>query len=182
MKTHTVIFNPKLLKTGILVLLSLRLLSAHAQSVPLPNAFAHNDYCHKHPLFDALENGYTNIEADIFLEDDELIVAHVNPFFRETKTLERLYFKPLFDRITKNGGQVYKGYNDPVTLMIDIKTGASNTYRTLKPLLEKYRSILSSYDHGKVCQGAITVVLSGHKPFKMINRNRTALLLLTKIC
>ena len=34
-----------------------------AQSAPLLNGFAHNDYRHKHPLFDALDNGYTNIEA-----------------------------------------------------------------------------------------------------------------------
>ncbi|HEY4322956.1 MAG TPA: phosphatidylinositol-specific phospholipase C/glycerophosphodiester phosphodiesterase family protein [Mucilaginibacter sp.] len=170
MKTHTVIFNPKLLKTGVLVLLSLHLLSAHSQSIPLPNAFAHNDYCHKRPLFDALENGYTNIEADIFLEDDELIVAHINPFLRETKTLENLYFKPLLERVINNEGQVYKGYNDPVILMIDIKTGANNTYRALEPLLEKYRSILSSYDHGQVHPRAITVVLSGHKPYNLIKK------------
>jgi hypothetical protein len=175
LKARPVIFSPKLLKTGVLVLLSLQLLTARSQSIPLPNAFAHNDYCHKHPLFDALENGYTNIEADIFLEDDELIVAHINPFLRETKTLENLYFKPLFNHIKENNGQVFKGYNDPVILMIDIKTGANSTYKTLKPLLEKYRSILSSYDHGKVCQGAITVVLSGHKPFKMIKQEERRL-------
>ena len=38
-----------------------------AQSVPLPNAFAHNDYSHKRPLHEAMENGYTNMEADVFL-------------------------------------------------------------------------------------------------------------------
>jgi hypothetical protein len=168
LKARSAIFSVKLLKTGVFVLLTFRLLSAHSQSVPLPNAFAHNDYCHKHPLFDALENGYTNIEADIFLEDHKLIIAHVNPFFRWNKTLETLYLKPLYDRIAKNNGYVYEGYNNPVILMIDIKTGANNTYTALKPLLEKYSSILSSYDHGKVYPRAITVVLSGHKPYKMI--------------
>ena len=168
MKALPAIFSVKLLKTGIFVLLIFSLQSAHSQSVPLPNGFAHNDYCHDHPLFDALENGYTNIEADIFLEGDDLIVAHINPFFRSEKTLETLYLKPLYDRIVKNNGQVYKGYTDPVILMIDVKTGANNTYAALKLLLEKYRPILSSYDHGKFLPGAITVVLSGHKPYKMI--------------
>jgi hypothetical protein len=168
LKARSATFSVKLLKTGIFVLLTFRLLSARSQSIPLPNAFAHNDYRHKHPLFDALENGYTNIEADIFLENKKIIVAHVNPFFRWNKTLEILYLKPLFERITMNGGQVYKGYADPVILMIDVKTGANNTYTALKPLLEKYSSILSSYDHGKIQQRAITVVLSGHKPYGMI--------------
>jgi hypothetical protein len=168
LKAPVAILSKKLLKTGIFVLLLLDLQSARSQSIPLPNAFAHNDYCHPHPLFDALDNGYTNIEADIFLEEGDLIVAHIYPFFRTEKTLETLYLQPLADRIAKNNGQVYKGYTTPIVLLIDIKTGANNTYSALKLLLEKYRSILSSYDNGKVTQRAITIVLSGHKPFQMI--------------
>jgi hypothetical protein len=175
LKTLPAIFSVKLLKTGIFVLLLFGLQSAHSQSIPLPNAFAHNDYCHEHPLFDALENGYTNIEADIFLEGEDLIVAHINPFFRNDKTLETLYLKPLANRIVQNNGRVYKGYNEPVILMIDIKTGAENTYTALKLLLEKYRPILSSYDHGRVLPGAITVVLSGHKPYRMIKSEENRL-------
>lgn len=172
---HRLIFNKKLLKTGIFVLLTSRLLSAHSQSVPLPNAFAHNDYRHKHPLFDALENGYTNIEADIFLEDKKIIVAHVNPFFKPHRTLESLYLKPLSERIALNNGRVYKGYNNPVLLMIDVKTKADNTYSALEPLLEKYRSILSSYENGIICPRAITIVLSGHRPYKMIKSEKNRL-------
>jgi len=126
-------------------------------------------------LLEALENGFTNIEADIFLEDDRLIVAHVNPFFKRNKTLEKLYLKPLYNRVKRNNGQVYQGYTDPVILMIDIKTGAKNTYEALEPLLEKYKSILSRYDNGKVYPGAITVVLSGHKPYKMIKKEENRL-------
>ena len=70
---------------------------------------------------------------------------------------------------------MYPGYCDPVVLLIDIKTGANNTYKALKQLLEKYRPILSSYDHGTVVPGAITVVLSGHKPYKMIKSEQSRL-------
>ncbi|MDB5090781.1 MAG: hypothetical protein JWR09_4775 [Mucilaginibacter sp.] len=172
---RSAILSVKILKTGIFVLLLLSPLIVRSQLVPLPNAFAHNDYFHKRPLFDALENGYTNIEADIFLEEDSLIVAHINPFFRSDKTLEALYLKPLAQHIAKNNGQVYKGYNEPVILMIDIKTGADNTYIKLKTLLKKYSSILSSYDHGIVLKGAVTIVLSGHKPYKMIKAEENRL-------
>ncbi|SHN23400.1 phosphatidylinositol-specific phospholipase C/glycerophosphodiester phosphodiesterase family protein [Mucilaginibacter sp. OK098] len=172
---RSAILSVKLLKTGFFVLLLLSPLIVRSQLVPLPNAFAHNDYFHKRPLFDALENGYTNIEADIFLEEDNLIVAHINPFFRSDKTLEALYLKPLAEHIAKNNGQVYKGYNEPVILMIDIKTGADNTYAKLKTLLKKYSSILSSYDHGVVLKGAVTIVLSGHKPYKMIKAEENRL-------
>ena len=146
-----------------------------AQSTPLLNGFAHNDYRHKHPLFDALDNGFTNIEADIFLKNNKLIVAHVFPYFKGKRTLENLYFKPLSERIAQNNGKVYENYNKPVILMIDIKTNANNTYEALKPLLEKYNSILTHLEDGKVIYGAVTVVLSGHKPYDMIGSEQSRL-------
>ena len=165
--------NP--LKTALLALLILFQLHAKSQSIPLPNAFAHNDYSHKHPLFDALQNGYTNMEADIFLKGNRLVVAHINPYFKGHRQLENLYLRPLADHITANNGQIYTGYGKPVTLMIDIKTDANSTYTALKPLLEKYKSILTHYEDGKVIPGLITVVLSGHKPYDMIKAENSRL-------
>ena len=144
-------------------------------SVPMKTGFAHNDYCHEHPLYDALENGFTNIEADIFLKNNKLIVAHIFPYFKEHRTLEALYLQPLFERITKNGGKVYPGYDTPVILMIDIKTNAYNTYKALKPVLEKYKSILTGYENGKVIYRAITIVLSGNKPYELIKNEQNRL-------
>jgi len=166
--------NP--LKTALFVaLLFGQLHVALSQSVPLPNAFAHNDYSHKRPLYDALQNGYTNIEADIFLKHNNLVVAHINPYFKGHRQLENLYLKPLMDHINENGGQVYQGYAKPVTLMIDIKTEANSTYAALKPLLEKYRPILTRYENGKVIPGLVTVVLSGHKPYDKIKSEESRL-------
>lgn len=141
---------------------------AVAQSVPLPNAFAHNDYSHKRPLHDALANGYTNVEADVFLMGKNLVVAHINPFFKGKRNLEKLYLQPLLEQIIANDGQVYKNYDQPIILLIDIKTEANSTYAELKPLLEKYRPILTSYDNGQITLGAVTIVISGHKPNKML--------------
>ena len=157
------------LKILLLVALVLSQLCCKAQLPPLLNGFAHNDYRHKHPLFDALSNGYTNIEADIYLlNDTSLVVAHVFPYFKRHHTLEKLYFKPLFDRVNKNNGRVYTDYNKPVTLMIDVKSGAGDTYRVLQPLLEKYKSMLTGYENGKIVYRAVTIVISGHKPYGQI--------------
>ena len=137
-------------------------------NAPLPGGFAHNDYCHPHPLNDALENGFTNVEADIFLVDGKLIIAHVFPYFKSDRTLESLYLKPLMEKITKNKGRVLTAYNAPITLLIDIKTKAGPTYRVLKPILEKYRSILSTYENGKMTYRAVTVVFyRGISPFRL---------------
>jgi len=142
---------------------------------PLPGGFAHNDYCHPHPLNDALENGFANVEADIFLINGKLIVAHVFPYFKSDRTLESLYLKPLLDKITQNKGKVLTSYNNPITLLIDIKTTAGPTYKALKPLLEKYRSILSAYENGKMVYRAVTIVLSGHKPYSLIKKEKNRL-------
>jgi len=169
-------FSAHTTKTLILIFL---LVSAQyccqAQSTPLPNGFAHNDYKHKRPLQEALDNGFTNIEADIFLRDTTLVVAHVCPVFRMRKTLEKLYLKPLYERIQQNNGRVYADYARPVILMIDVKTGSDDTYRALERMLDKYRSILTSYDDGKVVYRAVTVVISGHKPYKMLEAQQTRL-------
>ena len=175
MKTPQAVYSVNLLKTSLFVLFLFSLQTVRSQSVPLPNAFAHNDYRHPHPLYDALANGYTNVEADIFLKNGRLVVAHIDPFFKKKRTLEALYLKPLADRIAADSGRIYKGYNSPVILMIDIKSNGDNTYRALEPLLEKYHTILSSYNHGKVTGGSVTVVLSGHKPFDLVKKEDTRL-------
>jgi hypothetical protein len=140
--------------------------NAFTQTV-LNNAFAHNDYKHKRPLFDALNWGVANIEADIFLYKNKLVVAHFIPFFRKNRTLEKLYFKPLLDRFTLNN-DIYSGYKEPIVLMIDIKSDPDKTYLKLKELLLKYQAILTSYDNGVITPRAVTVVISGNKPYKLM--------------
>src|ERR1035437_7606946 len=108
-----------------------------AQTIVLPNGHSHNDYKQKHPLTDALNNGFISIEADVFLIKGKLIVSHIRPFFNKSKTLETLYLKPLYDSISKHNGNVYINYKQPIILLIDIKTNASKTYFALNKLLEK---------------------------------------------
>lgn len=167
--------GPRSLKLVLFVLCAVIQTNCFAQSTPLLNGFAHNDYRHKHPLYDALENGFTNIEADIFYKNGRLIVAHVFPYFKNKRTLEALYLQPLLERVNANNGEVYTGYRNPVVLLIDIKTNAEETYQALKPLLEKYRSILSGYENGKMVYRAVTIVLSGHKPYRMIESEQNRL-------
>lgn len=145
--------------------------AGYAQNFVLPNAYAHNDYWNKRPLLDALENGFTYIEADVFLRNGQLIVAHILPCFKKKKTLEELYLKPLLTYLEKNGRRHNAAGTEqaPITLMIDIKSGANKTYAALAALLEKYQSILSGYKDGQIISGNVTVVITGHKPVDLIN-------------
>ena len=165
--------TPALKKLLIFLLAIAGSFCCKAQSLPLANGFAHNDYKHRHPLFDALDNGFTNIEADVFLRDTTLVVGHFCPLFRHGLNLEKLYLKPLYARVMQNNGKVYPNYDHPVILMIDIKTDADKTYCELEHVLTKYSAMLTSYHYGTVINGAVTVVISGHKPYKKLESEDT---------
>jgi hypothetical protein len=172
---HAASFCLKHLKLTLLTLLLSIAFKSYSQNVPLSNAFAHNDYWHKRPLYDALDNGYTHIEADIYLRQGKLIVAHLFPLFKRHRTLERLYLDPLSACINGSNGQASRIVY-PLMLMIDIKSNANKTYEALSALLEKYKTILSGYEDGVFVQRQITIVITGHKPFDILKgqQNRLA--------
>jgi hypothetical protein len=151
----------------LLILLVFAGYTCQAQNSLLAHGFAHNDYWHRRPLYDALDKGYVNIEADVYLRKGRLIVAHLLPVFKRKKTLEELYLKPLMEGI-KGTNKKIPGRLAPLTLMIDIKSDANRTYAELEPLLQKYRSILSSCENGKLIQRQVTVVITGHKPYRIM--------------
>ncbi|HEY3914204.1 MAG TPA: hypothetical protein VGN61_06930, partial [Verrucomicrobiae bacterium] len=70
----------------------------------ITQAHAHNDYVHTHPLFDALDNGFCSVEADIYLTNGQLLVAHELSKVKPANTLQALYLDPLRARVKKNGG------------------------------------------------------------------------------
>jgi hypothetical protein len=135
-------------------------LASAADPVPLLRVHAHNDYEHRHPLFDALEQGICSVEADIHLVDGKLLVAHdirdVNP----ARTLQSLYLEPMRQRIKQNGGRLYR--NGPeCTLLIDFKTEGKSTYSVLREVLKEYADIFTVFRDGKKETNAITAVLTG---------------------
>lgn len=71
------------------------------------SVFAHNDYAQPNPFYTAyaLRVGY--IEADVFLKDDELYVAHQQNEINKDRTLEQLYLNPLRSEINKNNGWAF---------------------------------------------------------------------------
>jgi hypothetical protein len=147
--------------TPSLALFALTLPAADPQVVPLRQAHAHNDYEHPRPLFDALDQGFCSVEADIFLTDGKLLIGHTARDLRPGRTLESLYLDPLRARAKANGGKVYAG-GPPVFLLVDVKTAAGPTYAALHDVLARYADILTTVDGGKVEPKAVTVVVSGN--------------------
>lgn len=130
---------------------------------PLLRAHAHNDYLHTRPLHDALDHGFTSVEADVFLVGGELLVAHEPAQLDPRRTLARLYLDPLLARIRANHGSVYRGHRRPVQLLIDIKNDGVRTYLELHRQLARYHRILTTYTDGRVHRAAVTAVVSGDR-------------------
>ncbi|MFJ2150091.1 phosphatidylinositol-specific phospholipase C/glycerophosphodiester phosphodiesterase family protein [Streptomyces microflavus] len=130
---------------------------------PLRHAHAHNDYLHPRPLYDALAHGFTSVEADIFLVDGELLVAHDPAGLDPRRTLAALYLDPLRALVRAGRGSVHPHHRAPLQLLIDIKADGVAAYRELDRQLARHRSLFTRYHHGRVRPGAVTAVISGDR-------------------
>lgn len=139
-----------------------------ALPAPLTHAHAHNDYLHPRPLDDALAHGFTSVEADVFLVDDELLVAHTRSEIRPDRTLKRLYLDPLRKRAEAGGGRVWPD-GPELTLLVDIKADGEAAYRRLARLLAEYDDIVSVVRAGRLEPRAVTVVVSGERAWQTIS-------------
>ncbi|QLL32517.1 hypothetical protein HG536_0D00390 [Torulaspora globosa] len=152
---------------------------------PIP-VHSHNDYWRSLPLFEAIANGASSVEADVWIVPDveragekALAVAHsrayVDPVHR---TLDSLYTTPLLRMLDQvNCGEAGDAngvfFDSPETtlfLFIDFKSPDSGLIyqllmeKYLKPLIDK--GYLTHFDmqQGKLVWRQITVVLTGDFP------------------
>jgi len=150
-------------KNQIILIFSLLLVQTPAVSQASHfhlNAHAHNDYKHPRPLIDALQNGFTSVEADLHLKKGKLVLAHIRAD-AQSPLLEKLYLIPL-DSILQKRGFIYEGA-DPFLVMIDIKTDGEETFRSLQKLLSSYKRLLCAPER---CP--IKIFLSGNRPIATI--------------
>jgi hypothetical protein len=161
------------MRSAILLLLLLPLLfGCSRRNFPHPQAHAHNDYEHVHPLKDALRAGFNSVEADVHLYNDQLLAGHDSVTIA-SPSLEALYLAPLDSILKNNGGNIYAGHRAPFYLMIDIKTEAEPSYAALRALLKKYPSLLCNTT---ACP--VKIFLSGNRPILLMLKegyNGTAL-------
>ncbi|MDO4263202.1 MAG: phosphatidylinositol-specific phospholipase C/glycerophosphodiester phosphodiesterase family protein [Deinococcus sp.] len=128
----------------------------------LPRAHAHNDYEHERPLLDALAQGFTSVESDVFLRDGQLLVAHEASQLQPGRTLQSLYLEPLRQIAAQNGGRIYPA-GQSLTLYVDVKDDGEATYQAVHRALAEYAPLLTRYENGHVIPGAVSVVISGNR-------------------
>lgn len=135
-------------------------------------AHAHNDYLHPNPLQDAIEKGFCSVEADIFLHEGQLVVAHTKAEIKPMHTLQALYLDPLKERVRKNTGNVHQDASK-LTLLIDIKSEAVSTYHALDRLLEQYSELFQRTVNGQFLDGPVIAIVSGNRPFQLIQDDKS---------
>jgi alkaline phosphatase len=141
---------------AILLLVICVTCSAQDRIYTTANAHSHNDYEKNSPLWTAWNNKCGSIEADIFLDNGELIVAHNREQLKKRNSLDSLYLKPLENCIIANKGYVYVDTLRELQLMIDIKTEAVSSLRSLIDRLNSYPLLIK-------CK-TLKIAISGNRP------------------
>ena len=137
--------------------------AAEAPRAPLTRAHSHNDYEHAHPLADALAHGFWSVEADIWLRDGRLLVAHDISDLSTNRTLQKLYLDPLRVFLKTNFTARLILPEPPLTLLIDVKSEAESTYAALREVLKNYADILTRFETNTIHTNAVMVILSGNR-------------------
>jgi len=155
----------------VIGLMALGVMAAHASDAdtvqPLVRAHAHNDYRHARPLLDALDHGFCSVEADVYLVDGQLLVAHDLDKTRPERTLEALYLDPLRERVRANGGRVFRD-GPQFSLLIDIKSDAEATYAALHKVFESYAGLFTRFEGDDLQEEPVLAVISGARPVATI--------------
>src|SRR4051812_8499579 len=144
-----------LIATSLLIC-SITAIAQFSGHYSVSNAHSHNDYEQERPFYAAYETGFGSMEADIFLVNNELLVAHEQNELSLHRTLDSMYLQPLRAAIKKNNGYPYKDSTYPLQLLIDIKTDSIATVNKLLQVLQQYPEIIRS--------AGIKVVLTGNLP------------------
>jgi hypothetical protein len=150
----------------LIVVLSAGLIQLPAAPGPLIHAHAHNDYEHARPLLDALDHGFCGVEADIYLVDGQLLVAHDRNRVKPERTLQALYLDPLRERVKQNGGRVF-AHGPEFTLLIDLKSDWKTIYPVLRAVLTNYADVITTFRDGVKRTNAVTIIISGNRAQEM---------------
>ncbi|KAL8952166.1 MAG: hypothetical protein Q9222_001904 [Ikaeria aurantiellina] len=149
---------------------------------PIP-CHSHNDEEHQKPLHDALDAGCISIEADVWLQDRDLLIGHSEDSLNPSKTLKSLYIEPIMQIIKDNNpdidlssikasrdaspkGVFTANTSQPLILLIDVKTDSRDTIPVLMDQLSSLQSGgLLTHFNGRLIERPLTIVLSGNTAF-----------------
>ncbi len=150
----------------------MKLLPNLNQVTPIFHVHAHNDNEQPNPLVRALSHGVTYIEADIWLKKGKLFAQHGRPYLTNSnKLFVNNYLAPLFDCFQRTGA-IFKNTSAPLTLVLDIKSDAVETYHAILQELKPYQSMLTRWVDNKKITNSVSILLSGHRSFETVTADK----------
>ena len=130
--------------------------SAQPKNYSTANAHSHNDYENPVPFYTAYNARFGSIEADIFLENGKLFVAHDTNELKKHRTLEQYYLTPLLHFVQQNNGYAYPDSTAPLQMLIDIKTDSIHTLNKLIETLKQFPELINN--------GRVKWLITGNRP------------------
>lgn len=132
------------------------LVKAQPAQYTVANAHSHNDYENPIPFLTAYHEGFGSIEADVFLVNDTLFIAHSEDELKRHRTLEDYYIRPLNGFVKANMGNPYRDSSRHLQMLIEAKTAAVPVINKLIDLLRHYPALMAGTK--------ISWVITGHRP------------------
>ena len=123
---------------------------------------SHNDYQKNIPFYRAYSQQVHTIEADIYAApaSDGLLVAHDPTELDSALSLDEMYLEPLIFLFGQNEGRPWRGSEQVLTLMIDLKTPLHPTIDRLIAKLKRHPEVFDP----SVNPYAVRIVISGRRP------------------
>ena len=135
------------------------LIATGYQLTAQPRIHAHNDYQQPLPLTNALRNNVFSIEADVYLRNGQLVVAHDAKDVAAAPSLDSLYLQPIIRLFKKHHGRISTSKTYSPVLMIDCKESGEAVIAALIKLVTPHRSVFDR----SVNAMAVQLVISGNR-------------------
>jgi hypothetical protein len=130
--------------------------SAQSVHLTVANTHSHNDYEQLIPFWMAWQEKFGSIEADLWLVDGVVIVAHDRQELQAGRRMEDYYIRPLASCMAKNAGHPYADTSRRLQILIDVKADSVAVLAALIALLDKYPIL----EHSP----SLKWVISGNRP------------------
>ncbi len=124
-----------------------------------PLIHAHNDYQQAAPLTNALRYKVFSIEADVYLYNNKLLVAHSTKELPAAPTLDSIYLQPIAELFATHNGRISNDTSYAPILMIDIKENGEAVLAKLLSMLQPHRSVFDQ----TINKQAVQIVISGDR-------------------
>lgn len=121
---------------------------------------SHNDYRQRVPFYQAYSQQVSSIEADLFYKDGQLLIGHDPEDLTPDATFADMYVNPLVRLFKENNGKAWKGSDETLILLVELKSATNPTLGKVVEMLDKYPEVFNP----AINSCAVQIVITGNVP------------------